>query len=133
MEEKDLDPNRIADFWKESAERDFGTMQNLLRSGDRSWALFLGHLVLEKLIKAHFVKANRSHAMHSHDLLRLATKAGLPLTDERTEWLDMVSTFNINARYDNYKHNFYRQCTPEFTVLWADRIAELRTWLIKGL
>jgi HEPN domain-containing protein len=133
VEEKEIDPDRIADFWLESAERDFDTMQNLMRSGDRSWALFLGHLVLEKLLKAHFVKRNRMHAIHSHDLLRLATKAGLELTADRVEWLDVVSTFNINARYDSYKHSFYRQCTTEFTVLWSGGIAELRTWLIKGL
>lgn len=120
-------------YWKESAERDFKTMGNLLHSGDNSWALFLGHLVLEKLIKAHFVKAHLSRAIFTHDLLRLATAANLELTDQQKDWLDEISTFNINARYDSYKQDFYKRCTNEFTHVCSERIKELRAWLIKGL
>jgi hypothetical protein len=90
----------------------------------------MGHLVLEKLLKAHFVRNNGSHSIFTHDLLRLATKAGLSPTEEQTEWLDTISTFNINARYDSYKQDFYRLCSAEFTELWANRIDTLRQWLI---
>ena len=106
-------------------------MQNLMKSGDYSWALFIGHLVLEKLLKAHFVKFNKIHAIFTHDLLRLATKAGLEFNEETAEWLDEISTFNINARYANYKQDFYKHCTKEFAIQWTDRIEKLRLWLIK--
>ncbi len=108
-------------------------MQNLLKSGDYSWALFLGHLVLEKLLKAHYVKNQRKHAIFTHDLLRLATNAGLKIDEETEEWLDDISTFNINARYDTYKQDFYKLCTKEFANLWSERIEKLRIWLIKEL
>ena len=95
--------------------------------------MFLGHLVLEKLLKAHYVKNNKKHAIFTHDLLRLATLAGLELNEETEEWLDEISTFNINARYDSYKKDFYQLCTREFTTLWSERIKKLRLWLMKGL
>jgi hypothetical protein len=66
-------------------------------------------------------------------LLRLATLAGLELNEETEEWLDEISTFNINARYDSYKKDFYQLCTREFTALWSERIEKLRLWLMKGL
>lgn len=47
---------KIIQFWKESSDRNYATMQNLVHSKDYNWALFLGHLVLEKLLKAHYVK-----------------------------------------------------------------------------
>ena len=43
----------IIRYWKSSSDRDFITMENLFNSRDYSWALFIGHLVIEKLIKEH--------------------------------------------------------------------------------
>lgn len=57
----------------------------------------------------------------------------LDIPDEYEEWLDHISTFNINARYDNYKQDFYRLCTQEFTKVWVERIERIRAWLIQQL
>lgn len=133
MEEKIENIDKIVQHWKDTSDRDYQTMQNLLKSGDYSWAMFLGHLVLEKLLKAQYVKNQKKHAIFTHDLLRLATKTGLEISEDTEEWLDEISTFNINARYDSYKQDFYKLCTKEFTNLWSERIEKLRLWLIKGL
>jgi hypothetical protein len=95
--------------------------------------LFIGHLVLEKLLKAIFVSKHQQHAIFTHDLLRLAKKAEIELNEEWTDWLDEISTFNINARYDNYKKDFYKQANREFAEIWVGRIEKLRTWLIGKL
>jgi HEPN domain-containing protein len=79
------------------------------------------------------VKNQRKHALFTHDLLRLATNAGLKIDEETVEWLDDISTFNINARYDSYKQDFYMLCTREFANLWSERIEKIRIWLIKEL
>ncbi len=133
MEEKREKIDKIVQHWRETSEKDYQTMQNLLKSGDYSWAMLLGHLVLEKLLKAHYVKNQRKHALFTHDLLRLATNAGLKIDEDTEEWLDDISTFNINARYDNYKQDFYKLCTEEFANLWSERIEKIRLWLIKEL
>lgn len=39
-------------YWLDTAERDHQTMQHLYASKDYHWALFMGHLVVEKLLKA---------------------------------------------------------------------------------
>jgi HEPN domain-containing protein len=133
MEQKIENIDKIVNHWRDTSEKDYQTMQNLLKSRDYSWAMFLGHLVLEKLLKAHFVKNQRKHAFFTHDLLRLATNAGLIIDEETEEWLDDISTFNINARYDNYKQDFYKLCTKDFANLWSGRIEKIRLWLIKEL
>ncbi|NMA69670.1 MAG: HEPN domain-containing protein, partial [Desulfitobacterium sp.] len=46
----------IIRFWKDSSEKDYSTMLNLFNSKDYHWSLFLGHLVIEKLLKALYVK-----------------------------------------------------------------------------
>jgi HEPN domain-containing protein len=133
MEDKLENKEKIIQYWKESSDLNYKTMKNLMKTGDYSWALFMGHLVLEKLIKAHYVKKLGKHAIHTHDLLRLATEAGLDLTEENKERLDEISTFNLNARYDNYKHDFYKLCTKEFTDTRIERIENIRKWLIRKL
>ncbi|MDH7553298.1 MAG: hypothetical protein QHH74_06560 [Spirochaetota bacterium] len=44
--------------------------------------------------------------------------------------LDFVTTFNINARYPDYKQEFYRKCTMKFTQDAINKIKELRQWLL---
>ena len=54
-------------------------MRNLMESVDYNWAMFIGHLVVEKQLKAVYVKIHKKHAIHGHDLLRLASSLGLDL------------------------------------------------------
>ena len=121
----------IIDFWKQSSDKDFLTMIHLHESGDLMWSLFIGHLVIEKLLKAYYVQRVDSDYPMIHNPLRIAEKAGLDLTDEQQEFFSTVTGFNINARYDDYKQSFYRKCTPEFTSIWIEKIKECRIW-IKG-
>jgi HEPN domain-containing protein len=80
-----------------------------------------------------YVKKFQKHAIFTHDLLRLVNKVDLQVNEKQEEWLDEITTFNINSRYDNYKQNFNKLCTKEFTTKWINRTSELRQWLIKQL
>jgi len=111
------------------SDRDFNTMNTLYKSKDYPWALFIGHLVIERLLKACVVKETRTHAPFSHDLLRLATEAKLTLTTENSDWLDTITTFNLNTRYDSYKQDFYKKCTYEFATEWIEKIKVIRLWI----
>ncbi|MCF6269657.1 MAG: HEPN domain-containing protein [Melioribacteraceae bacterium] len=133
MDEKIKNSDEVVQHWLKSAEQNYMTMKNLVASNDFSWALFMGHLVIEKLLKAIYVDKFHKHAMFTHDLLRLANKSKLKLSMEHEEWFDKITTFNLNARYDNYKQDFYKLCTKEFTDKWIDKIEKLRQWLIKQL
>ena len=39
-------------YWMESSENDYDAMKNLYKSKNYNWCLFIGHLVIEKLLKA---------------------------------------------------------------------------------
>ncbi|NPA36955.1 MAG: HEPN domain-containing protein [Chlorobi bacterium] len=97
--------------------------------------MFLGHISTEKLLKAYYVKNKGKHAPPIHNLLRIAESSGLEIPDEYADWLDTISLFNINinARYDDFKRDFYNQCTKEFAENWITRIKELREWITQKL
>ncbi len=129
LSESDIE--RIKNHWIETSEDDFRTMNELFKAKSYNWALFVGHISVEKLLKALFVKLHRSHAPTIHNLYRLAELCKLELVDEYSDWLDMITSFNINARYDDYKQEFYHLCTHDYAALWIDRIKELRQWIKK--
>lgn len=119
----------LVNYWIEIAERDAVTMHNLYETGDYHWALFMGHLVLEKLLKACYVKVTENHAPRVHDLLRLASLCKLEYDQEMADNLDVITTFNINARYPDLKQEFYKRCTKEFAAQNITKIEEVRAWL----
>ena len=84
---------------------------------------------IEKLLKANVVKKSNDHAPFTHDLTKLASLTKFEFTEEHLDWLDTITTFNINARYDSYKHAFNKKCTPIFTHEWIEKIKQLRQWI----
>lgn len=124
---------KIKKHWIETSNDDFKTMNALFKSKSYNWTLFVGHISVEKLLKALYVKSHKKHAPPIHNLYRLAELCEIDLTDEFSDWLDTITSFNINARYDDYKKEFNSLCTRKFTTLWVDRIMELRKWIEQKL
>jgi len=69
-----LDKNDLISFWIDTAEKDYKTMLNLFLSKDYHWSLFMGHLVIEKLLKALYIKNVDTNVPRINDLLRLAER-----------------------------------------------------------
>lgn len=121
----------LAKYWSDSSAEDAKTMRHLLDHGDHTWALFLGHICLEKALKARFVERTREDPPRTHDLVRIAEASGLSLDEESMDFLDTATTFNIRARYDDYKREFASRCTREYTESMVARIEEIREWILK--
>ena len=124
-----MNEQEIINYWIRSSDENYQTMQHLFDSGDYSWALFMGHLVIEKLLKAYLVKTAKSEPPFIHDLLRIAQKAGLNTDEKVADMLDEITGFNIKCRYDDFKENFKKQCTKDFTLKKITDIMEIREWL----
>lgn len=133
MEQKDFDKDKLIKYWTDSSDEDFDTMMTMYESKKFNWALFVGHLMIEKLLKALYVKINDDYPPYTHNLLRLAEKCNLELTDEQRMFLVAVTAFNINARYDDYKMSFQQICTPEFTTTWIENLKINRQWIKKQI
>lgn len=125
-----MDKEALINYWVETASKDYHTMLNLFNSKDYHWSLFIGHLVIEKLFKAIYIKNLNNNPPRTHDLLRLSEQAQIHTTEEQKDDLDLITTFNISARYPDFKHSFYQKCDYNFTKSNIKKIEELRTWLL---
>jgi len=133
MNAKKIDKDKIMHYWLESSDEDFETMKILYDSKKYTWSLFIGHLMIEKLLKAYFVQHKEEYPPYIHNLIRLAELSELSITKEQKTDLATITAFNINARYDDYKKSFQRKCTPEFTLHWIEKIKDLRQWIRKQI
>ncbi|MFC1716917.1 HEPN domain-containing protein [Candidatus Poribacteria bacterium] len=101
----------------------------MLESGDYSWCLFAGHLVLEKMLKAFYVKVREEIPPRTHNLLALAGSVDLNLTQKQEEFLSRVNDFSIEARYPDFEGQFYESCTKEFASENLTKVREFYQWL----
>lgn len=129
MGSDNLNKDKLISYWLDGSDDDFETMIAMFDSKRYNWSLFIGHLMIEKLLKAYYVKVKSDYPPFIHNLLRLAEKANLELTNHQKEQLLTITAFNINARYDDYKMSFKNLCTPEFTAKWINRLKEIRRWI----
>jgi HEPN domain-containing protein len=128
-----VDIEKTYNHWINTSDKDFITMMNLYNSRDNHWSFIIGHIVIERLLKACVVKQTSDHAPFTHDLTKLAKLSGISFSEEYLDWLDTISTFNMNARYDSYKEAFYKKCTVEFTSEWINKIKILQSWIKEKL
>jgi len=101
-------PDDIIVFWKASAEDDWETAEAIAVAKKYPQALFF---------------------LPIHELVKLAHQAALALTKQQEDQLKEITSWNINARYDDYKRVFYRKASKEFTIKWLASAKELFQWL----
>ena len=118
------------EYWLKSAANDLKAADTLFESAKYDWCLFIGHLVLEKALKAIFVHHNESQVPpKTHNLVKLAELSSITLTDEQKLFLDEVNDFNLVTRYPDYKLDFYKLCTKEYVDKYFKKIKEYYKWL----
>lgn len=125
-----MDMREHIKYWLDSAAHDIDVADTLYKTEKYDWCLFAGHLVIEKVLKAFYVRDVGELPPRTHNLLRLAERTTLLLSDEQKLLLGEITRFNIEARYPDYKQGFYKLCTKEFTERYYTKIKELYKWLL---
>jgi HEPN domain-containing protein len=117
-------------YWIDSAENDLQAANNLFDSRNYDWCLFLGHLVLEKALKAIYIKSNDNIMPPKiHNLTRLVELSNLSPEIEIERFLVLANKFHIEGRYPEFKTEFYKTCTREYAEVNFIKIKEVYQWL----
>ncbi len=86
-------------YWRAGAEEDWAVARELLDRGRVRHGLFLAHLALEKVLKAHVCRQTGDLAPRIHNLVRLAELAAIGLHQEQLDLLADMNAFNVEGRY----------------------------------
>jgi HEPN domain-containing protein len=124
-----MDIKTQIDYWEKSAEHDLDTAESLIKEKKFDWALFMGHLVLEKILKAIFIQKKMIFPPKTHNLILLLKENEIPINDEEIDFFEEVNTFNISTRYPDEQFKFYKLCTEEFSLKKFKEIKDKYRWL----
>ncbi len=94
-----VDLQRQIEYWINGAEDDIITAELLFREKRNIHGLFFCHLVIEKAIKAHFVKNTGDVAPRTHNLIYLSENAKLAFDDETQIFLGTLMKYQLEGRY----------------------------------
>jgi len=121
-----MDQHELVEFWRKSADHGVNAMDNLFSAGNYDWALFIGHLIVEKILKARWILDNTGGIPpKTHNLDKLARETRYPFSEEQLTWLVQASDFNLETRYPDYKMEFYKRATKDFAELHVAKVKEL--------
>lgn len=126
-----FDIQKTIQYWIEGAEYDLEVAEAMFDKCKYPYALFMGHLALEKLLKAIVVSSTGNHAPYTHSLPLLAEKTGLRIPQKIVRALARFMEFHFEARYPNDQKVFYRKCTRAFTTRNLQKMKEMFLWLKK--
>jgi HEPN domain-containing protein len=95
----DFDIKKTIQYWLEGADYDFGVADAMFQTGKYPYALFMGHLAVEKLLKAIVVRRTKEHSPYTHSIPILANKLSSEIPEEIKKKLAGFMEFYLEARY----------------------------------
>jgi HEPN domain-containing protein len=111
------------DYWLRGAAESMKDMRAAINSKRRTLAVFCGHLAVEKMLKG-LCAVRGIDIQREHKLIKLASISGLiqTLSEQQQDELIDITSFNIGARYDDFKMRFFAICTPQYVDEWSKKI-----------
>lgn len=96
-------------YWKIGSEKDWSAVETLFEKGNYVQGVFFGHLVLEKLLKAHWVKDNvEDIPPKTHNLIWVAEKTQIKFNTKELSFLNEMTRYQSLSRYSDYSYDLFR-------------------------
>jgi len=124
-----FDVGKTVKYWLEGAKYDMSVARAMFKLKKYPYALFMGHLAIEKLLKALVVKNTKKHAPYTHSLEKLARKSKIDIQDQMHIKLREFMEFHFEARYPGEQKDFYKKCNYTYTKEKFKEIREVFKWL----
>lgn len=126
--------NKI-EYWIDLAKYDLDTAKAMSEAKRYLYVGFMCHQVMEKALKAYFVKYKESNPPYTHNLTLLGEKSGLydQMTDNQKDFLDFLEPLNIEARYPTIKDKLLEILNEEKCQELISRTEGELAWVMKKL
>jgi len=126
------DKESVIKFWFTSSGDDLDTAEKLFVSKKYHHALYFCQLAVENRLKGLIVSRLDKPVKHTHDLILLSQQLDIDISPEHLEQLRNITKFNLEARYDTFKREFYKKATREYAEEWLKITQEILIWLQKN-
>ena len=122
-------------YWIDIADYDLETAEAMYKTGRWLYVAFMCHQVIEKTLKAYWSASREDTPPYIHNHKRLAEGCGLyeQMSEEQKDFINTISTFNIQARYPEYKSQLAQMLTDAACRHIIDTTKELQQWIKQKL
>jgi len=112
-------------------EYDLETAKAMLNSKRYLYVGFMCNQVIEKCLKAYYVKTKNSQPPYTHKLIKLAQESNLymSMSDEQKNFLDILEPLNIEARYPTQKQELLEALNKDKCENILSETKGLVTWI----
>ena len=93
------------------------------------YVIFLCHLALEKLLKAHVAEFTQTVPIKTHDLIYLVKKSGLEPPEKYLDFLGKINTASIPTRYPDDLQRSLKEYPKSVARNYLNQTVELIEWL----
>ena len=111
------------------SEYDLVTARHLLASGRYLYVVFMCHLALEKMLKAHVTEATQSIPAKTHDLIYLVKKSEILLPQTHLEFIGKINNASIPTRYPEDIERIVDQYSEAVVRDYLQQTEEILKWL----
>lgn len=86
-------------YWRDGAQEDYEVAKELVEKGRFQHALFLCHLSVEKMLKAHVTRVEQDVPPKIHNLVSLAQMTQLTIDLDMMQFLRRLNPYQLLGRY----------------------------------
>ena len=115
--------------WINLSDYDLETARHMLATGRFLYVVFMCHLALEKMLKAHFTEATQSIPKKTHDLIDLVKKSGLVLPQSHLEFIGKINNASVPTRYPEDLQRMIAQYPDSIARDYLEKTEEVIKWL----
>lgn len=119
--------------WKELSDYDMTTAKYMFITKRYPYCLYMCHLAVEKILKSLLMQQTENHPPFTHNLVALAKGLEIIFDEEQKILLADLTEFNIEARYPEWKKEFYKRADRKYTNDYFTKAQKLQKWLKKFL
>lgn len=115
--------------WAERAIYDLDTARAMLESRRYLYVLFCCQQAVEKMLKALITKRSQRLPPRLHQLVRLAEKAQVLISEKQSDFLRELSAHYIQSRYPEEVEDVLTQFSAEQARQVMEKTEEMVRWL----
>lgn len=123
------------EYWVDLAQYDMETARAMNDSKRYLYVGFMCHQVMEKALKAYYVKYIGDNPPYTHNLTLLAERSEIYniMSDEQKDFYDFLEPLNIEARYPTTKEKLLAILNYEKCQELIKRTEGELEWVLKKL
>jgi HEPN domain-containing protein len=115
--------------WLAQVDYDLATAEHMLHVGRYIYVIFMSHMALEKVLKALVTEETQKLPTRTHNLIDLAQRAHVDLSQEHQDFLGKINNTNVVVRYPDNLSAMVSQYPETIAREYLERTKELITWV----